>query len=75
MNLAEQRWQSLVCGSVGMLPLWERILERLPPLVRTTDSGIMACSEGGSGSGRGASRALWVSKGGGRGASTDIVVG
>lgn len=30
MNFAGQRGQNLVCGRVGMLPLWERILDTLP---------------------------------------------
>ena len=39
VNLAGHKWQNLVWGRVGILPLWDRILEMLPVLVRATTSG------------------------------------
>ena len=40
VNFAGQRGQNLVWGSVGMLPLCERILDTLPFFVRTTEEGV-----------------------------------
>ena len=55
VNLAGQRGQNFVCGRVGMLPLWERILDTLPfleillPVEAEAAVLVLAEAEGSSG--------------------------
>lgn len=62
VNFAGQRGQNLVCGRVGMLPLWERILDTLPfleiLLPIEAEAAVLVLAEGEGSSGK-ASSASW----------------
>ncbi len=67
VNFALHRWQNLVCGRVGMLPLCDRILLTAPFFLRITpESAAEVDAEG--------TEVVGMSGGGCR-ASADIVVG